>query len=123
MQSLRSLLATLPFFTAPALAGELRWDQHGIPHIYGGSIAEVLHGYGYAQMESHAEQLLLSGAAARGRYAEDLGAGVDEVNVRNDVYVHTVGIQDRSRRWLDDGGVQQRAHIEAFIAGANAYAA
>lgn len=118
------LLATVAALAAaPATAGEIHWDRYGVPHIYGASIEEVMRGYGYAQMENHAEQLLLNVAAARGRYAEYFGAGVGEANVRNDIYVHSVGIPERSERWLTAGGARQRGYIEAFIAGANAYAA
>src|SRR5208282_6280160 len=38
--------------------GEILWDQFGIPHIYGPDLFTVVRGYGYAQMENHAELIL-----------------------------------------------------------------
>src|SRR5688500_9494443 len=71
MRRLQALLtASLLFALLPAVAGEIRWDRYGIPHIYGATIEEAVHGFGYAQMENHAEQLLLNVASARGRSAE-----------------------------------------------------
>lgn len=105
-----------------AHAVEVRWDSHGIPHIYGPTIEETLRGFGYAQMQNHAEQVLLNVAAARGRYGEYFGGGVDEANVRNDIFVHTVGIPTLAEQWLRNGSATQRGYIEAFVNGANTYA-
>lgn len=114
------LLSALITNLAPA--AEIRWDSHGIPHIYGSTIEDTLRGFGYAQMQNHAEQILLNVAAARGRYSEFFGAGLHEVNVENDTFVHTVGIPEWSRQWLSEGGAVQRGYIEAFVDGANLYA-
>lgn len=108
---------------APAApAAEIRWDSHAIPHIYGSTIEDALRGFGYAQMQNHAEQILLNVAAARGRYSEFFGAGVNEANLRNDEFVHTVGIPAKALQWLDEGGVTQHGYIKAFVDGANLYA-
>ena len=109
-------------FSGVAPAVEIYWDRYGVPHIYGQSIEEALRGFGYAQMQNHAEQLLLNVAAARGRYSQYFGAGMDDVNARNDTFVHTVGIPALSRQFLIDGGATQRGYIEAFVDGANRYA-
>lgn len=123
MRRLQILLsASLLFALFPAGAGETRWDQYGVPHIYGATIEEVVHGFGRAQMENHAEQLLLNVAAARGRYAEYFGAGPNDSHVQHDTYIHNVRNPERSRRWLDEGGAAQRRIVEAFAAGVNDYA-
>lgn len=119
----RAVLAGLTLAAAGAHAAEIRWDAHGIPHIYGSTVEDTVRGFGYAQMKNHAEQILLNVAAARGRYSEFFGAGIDEANVRSDIFVHTVGIPELSRQWLDQGGANQRRYIEAFVDGANRYAA
>lgn len=102
---------------------EILWDQFGIPHIYGPDLLSVARGLGYAQMENHAESLLANVAAARGRSAEYFGAGAGGANVTNDVQVRTEDIPRRARRWIDEGGAEQRAIIEAFADGVNEYAA
>ena len=45
--------------------GEILWDEFGIPHIYGPDLPMVIRGYGYAQMENHAELILQNIALAR----------------------------------------------------------
>src|ERR1700719_5234334 len=73
-----------------ALAGEaeILWDQFGIPHIYGSDRLTVVRGLGYAEMENHAETILMNVASARGRSAEYFGpGGVDRPNIQNDITV------------------------------------
>ncbi|HUN91772.1 MAG TPA: penicillin acylase family protein [Burkholderiaceae bacterium] len=109
--------------TAAAADGaEIRWDELGIPHIYGPDLPTVVRGFGYAQMENHAETILGNVAQARGRLAEYFGAGAGGAYVASDVQVRTFGIPQRSARWLREGGSEQRALLEAFAAGVNEYA-
>jgi len=103
--------------------GEILWDTYGIPHIYGEDIPTVIRGFGYAQMEAHAETLLGNLAQARGRSAEYFGPGAGNANVTNDIQVHTFGIPERAREWLSIGGALQREYLEAAAAGMNEYAA
>lgn len=109
---------------ASALAGEaeIRWDKFGIPHIYGPDLLTVVRGLGYAEMENHAETILMNVASARGRSAEYFGPGADNANVQNDITVRTEGIPDRAKIWLLTGGAEQAAIIQAFTEGVNAYA-
>ncbi|MDQ6702914.1 MAG: penicillin acylase family protein, partial [Pseudomonadota bacterium] len=44
---------------------EILWDQFGIPHIYGSDRLTVVRGLGYAEMENHAETILMNVASAR----------------------------------------------------------
>lgn len=103
--------------------GEILLDEFWIPHIYGADILTVVRGLGYAEMENHSETLLMNVAASRGRSAEYFGAGAANVNVTNDIRVHTEGIPGRAQDWLARGGTEQREIIEAFAAGINKYAA
>ena len=121
--SMMALAALALLADQPARAAEIRWDSYGIPHIYGPSVAAVVRGLGYAEMENHAETLLLNVAHARGRMAEYFGPGAGDANVDNDIRVRTEGIPSRAASWLSTGGAFQRSVIAAFVAGANAYAA
>jgi acyl-homoserine-lactone acylase len=112
-----ALLAPLP-----SLGGEILWDTYGIPHVYGEDVPTVIRGFAYAQMEAHAETLLINLAQARGRSAEYFGPGAGNANVVNDIQVHTFGIPQRARRWLAEGGALQRSYLEAAAAGINEYA-
>jgi acyl-homoserine-lactone acylase len=106
----------------PARHGEILWDELGIPHIYGPDLATVIRGFGYAQMENHAETLLSNLARARGRAAEYFGAGPGGAFVDSDVQVRTFGIPERARRWLEEGGAEQRRFLQAAADGMNEYA-
>jgi acyl-homoserine-lactone acylase len=103
-------------------ACEILWDQYGIPHIYGPDLLTVVRGYGYAQMENHAELILQKAAEARGRAAEYFGPGAQNANVENDVRIQTYGIPERAQRWYREGGSFQQSILQAFVSGLNQYA-
>lgn len=102
--------------------GEIIWDKYGIPHIYGQSVEDVLYGYGFAQMENHAETILRKVATARGRLAEYFGAGDQNSNVASDTRIRTFDIPRRSATWLQEGTEEQRRFLTIFCDGLNAYA-
>ena len=96
---------------------EILWDEFGIPHIYGPDLPTVLRGYGYAQMENHAELILQNIALARGRAAEYFGPGLNNQNVASDEQVITYGIPKRSEEWAGQSDLLQRKLIDSFVAG------
>jgi acyl-homoserine-lactone acylase len=100
---------------------EILWDEFGIPHIYGPDPLTVVRGLGYAEMENHAETILMNVASARGRSAEYFGPGAGNANIQNDIAVHTAGIPARALTWFLTGGVEQAAIIQAFVEGENEY--
>jgi acyl-homoserine-lactone acylase len=108
--------------SGPHSNAEILWDQFGIPHIYGPDLLTVVRGLGYAEMENHAETILMNAASARGRSAEYFGPGANNANINNDIMVRTEGIPSRALTWLLTGGVEQAAIMLAFTAGANEYA-
>jgi len=85
----------------PATA-EILWDQFGIPHTYGSDLLTAVRGLGYAEMENHAETILINVASARGRSAEDFGPGASNANIQNDITVRTEGVPRRAQFWLFD---------------------
>jgi acyl-homoserine-lactone acylase len=105
-----------------APSGEIIWDKYGIPHIYGKTTEDVLYGYGYAQMEAHAETIIRKVATARGRLAEYFGPGTNNQNITSDVQIRTFDIPRRSDTWLVQGTEQQRRYLTTFCDGLNAYA-
>ncbi|HTV32564.1 MAG TPA: penicillin acylase family protein [Methylocella sp.] len=114
----------LSFSSSYAHAGEAQilWDKFGIPHIYGPDLLSVVRGLGYAEMENHAETILLNVAAARGRSAEYFGPGTNNANITNDIAVRTEGIPGLALTWLLTGGAEQANILQAFTDGANEYA-
>ena len=105
-----------------APSGEIIWDKYGIPHIYGKTTEDVLYGYGYAQMEAHAETIIRKVATARGRLAEYFGPGTNNQNITNDIQIRTFDIPRRSETWLAQGTEEQRRYLTIFCKGLNAYA-
>jgi acyl-homoserine-lactone acylase len=103
-------------------AGTIRWDEYGVPHIYGPDVVTVAKGLGYAQMENHAETLLTNIAKARGRLAEYFGPGDSNSNLNSDIQLRTYGIPARAAAWVNQGGSEQLAILQAFCAGISEYA-
>ncbi|MGH6822996.1 MAG: penicillin acylase family protein, partial [Methylocella sp.] len=101
---------------------EILWDQFGIPHVYGRDLLTVVRGLGYAEMENHAETILMNVASARGRSAEYFGPGAGNANVQNDIMVRTEDIPRRAQTWVQTGGDEQADIIQAFTEGENEYA-
>jgi acyl-homoserine-lactone acylase len=120
---LAALSSVLLSGTAFGGQAEILWDQFGIPHIYGPDLLTVVRGLGYAEMENHAETILMNVAAARGQSAQYFGPGDNNANIANDMLVLTEGIPDRATAWsLDPRAQDQQAILQAFADGVNEYA-
>jgi acyl-homoserine-lactone acylase len=97
---------------------ELLWDSWGVPHIFAEDEGALFYAKGRAQMRSHGNLLLRLYGQARGRAAEYWG----ERFVDSDTWVRTNGVPERAERWLELLSPHMRAYLDAFIAGANAFA-
>ncbi|MCC6991708.1 MAG: penicillin acylase family protein, partial [Acidobacteria bacterium] len=104
--------------SAPALRNEILWDTYGVPHIYGTSTAAVFHGYGYAQVQSHGDEILRLYGEARGRGAEYWGERYEPTAL----WVLTNGVPARAKVWYDAQDPAFRANLDAFAKGMNDYA-
>ena len=103
---------------APADARvEVLWDSWGVPHIYGQDDAAAMFAYGWAQMRSHGDLLLRLYGQARGRAAEYWG----EAYVESDTWLRTNRVPERAVEWLGQQHAHERALLDAFAAGINAY--
>ena len=103
---------------APA-KNEILWDSYGVPHVYGTSTAAVFYGYGYAQAQSHADEILRLYGEARGRGAEYWGEKYEDTAVwlvKNDVPA-------RSKAWYDAQDPAFKANLDAFAKGMSDYGA
>jgi penicillin amidase len=91
-------------------------DEKGIPHIGGGSEADVLFGLGYAHAQDRLWQMDFNRRIARGRLAELVGpAGLD-----TDRFLRTLGIQRSAQALLDAMDADTRVLLDAYVAGVNA---
>ena len=98
---------------------EILWDTYGVPHIYAPNRNALAYAFGWSQMRNHSDLLLRLVLQGRGRASEFLGKSyLDE-----DRWVWTIGIPQLSARDYAAQRPAMRAHIEAFVAGINAFAA
>jgi acyl-homoserine-lactone acylase len=104
---------------AAAAKNEILWDSYGVPHVYGTSTAAVFYGYGYAQAQSHGDEILRLYGESRGRGAEYWGEPY-EATTR---WVLTNGVPARAKVWYDAQEPGFRANLDAFAKGMNDYAA
>jgi penicillin amidase/acyl-homoserine-lactone acylase len=98
----------------------IRRDEWGVPHVLGKTDADAAYGLGYAQSEDDFATLQEAVFTGRGRLAELTGpAGVESD--------YLVALQDVAgtvrRRYAHDLEAHTKAVMEAYAAGANAYAA
>jgi acyl-homoserine-lactone acylase len=105
----------------PALRGEteILWDRYGVPHIFASDRDGLARAFGWAQMQNHGDLLLRLVAQSRGRAAEYLGADYLE----EDRWVWTLDLRGLAERHLLAQPSAMRAHLTAFTAGINAFAA
>ena len=120
-----ALHATTPAFH-PQKGSEILWDKYGIPHLYAKSTPDLFFLYGYAQAEAHGNLLLRIYGESRGRaseYFNNADPTEAAANLKNDTWVLTNSIPQRSEEWLKAQTPEFRGYLEAFAAGINAYAA
>ena len=125
-----ALWAVMPeradFDPAPLLEAADRYrvrilrDEFGVPHIYGGTDADVAYGLGFAHAEDDfatTQSVLL---ATRGRLASAKGLASAPV----DYMVQLMGVWELvEARYQTDLAPETRALAEAYAAGVNHYAA
>jgi len=119
--TLLALCAAAPVWpqskTAPQGA-EILWDSYGVPHIFAKDRGGLAYAFGWAQMRNHGDLLLRLVAQSRGRASEYLNADYLE----EDRWVWTLDLRGDAERALADQPREARAHLEAFVAGINAFA-
>lgn len=104
---------------AAAEKNEILWDSYGVPHVYGMTAAAVFYGYGYAQAQSHGDEILRLYGEARGRGAEYWGEKYEATAL----WVLRNGVPARSKEWYDAQDPAFKANLDAFARGMNDYAA
>lgn len=97
---------------------EILWDRFGVPHVYAKNAVGMFYGYGYAQMQSHANLVLKLYGESRGRGAEYWGAKSLEL----DRWVRTNGVPERGLAWYQQQTPEFRSYLDAFAEGMNEYA-
>jgi len=94
-------------------------DTYGVPHITGGTEADVGFGLGYAQAEDHLEMLARRVLEARGEAARWFGPK----ELENDFAMRRIGNLAEARMRLNQLDATYRDVLSGFAAGANTYVA
>jgi len=97
---------------------EILWDNYGVPHIYGKSIAEMYYAFGWSQMQSHANLVLQLYGQARGRAAEYWG----KAYIDSDKQVQLFNLPEQGKKNYNRQEMGYKAYLDAFVNGLNAYA-
>lgn len=108
-----------PSLSSPPAGMEILWDTYGVPHIYAKDRNGLAYAFGWAQMRNHSDLLLRLILQGRGRASEFLGKSY----LDDDRWVWRIGIPQLSARDYAAQSPEMRAHIDAFAAGINAFAA
>jgi penicillin G amidase len=96
---------------------EIIRDRWGVPHIYASNTEDLAFAVGYAQAQDRLWQMELNRRAACGTLSELLGEQALEI----DRLTRRVGFRRAAERdWLD-ADEEERAALEAYSAGVNAY--
>jgi acyl-homoserine-lactone acylase len=106
---------------------EILWDKFGVPHIFAADTDSLFYAFGWAQMEAHGDLILRLYGEARGRSAEywvrlKPDSTLSDENLEIDKWVRRMGVPARAREWYAAQTPGERARLDAFVAGINAYA-
>lgn len=110
----RQTAAAIPGLTAPV---DVRYDDRGVPHIFAASEADAVRALGYVVARDRLFQLELQARAGAGTLTEMVGSAALEL----DREMRTIGLPDAARRRLAQMSGGERALLDAFADGANAW--
>jgi len=96
---------------------EIIRDRWGVPHIYTSSVNDAAFAVGYAQAQDRLWQMELNRRAASGTLAELLGEQALEI----DRMTRRIGFRRAAERDWREADKEERAVLEAYSAGVNAY--
>ncbi|MBI1884851.1 MAG: penicillin acylase family protein [Chloroflexi bacterium] len=100
--------------TAPV---EVIRDRWGVPHLYAQNLRDLLFASGYVQAQDRLWQMELHRRRACGTLAELFGPRVLEI----DRMIRRVGLRRAAEREWDETRAENRASLEAYCEGVNAY--
>ncbi len=96
---------------------EILRDRWGVPHIYAGNLRDLFFAVGYAQAQDRLWQMEFNRRLSSGTLAEVLG----EEALEMDRLTRRIGFRRVSERDWPEAETTERAVLEAFSAGVNAY--
>ncbi len=115
------LTLSLTGVAAPAETVTVYRDSFGIPHIYADTAEAGLWASGWAMAQDGLERTLENFLRGMGRFSQAFGPGDGDANVRADLESLMWDHYGVSRRRYPELPAELRLHIEAFVAGINAF--
>ena len=100
---------------------EIIRDDNGIPHIYAKNMHDLFFAQGYAQAQDRWWQMEFYRKTCGGRIEELTGKKASLVNT--DIYLRSLGLYDVCKQEYDLYTPDERAPLDAFAEGVNAYIA
>ena len=94
-------------------------DEHGIPHIYGDSMADLMRAQGFVHAQERFFEMDVRRHVTAGRLAELFG----ESAIDTDTFIRTFGWREVAEREVALLEPETRAAFEAYADGVNAYLA
>jgi len=98
---------------------EIIRDGHGVPHIYAKNMHDVFFAQGYVQAQDRWWQMEFFRKTCGGRIEELTGK--KSALVASDIYLRSLGLYRVCRREYEGYSPAERAPLDAFAAGVNAY--
>jgi penicillin G amidase len=98
---------------------EIIRDRWGVPHIYASNTEDLAFAVGYAQAQDRLWQMELNRRAACGTLSEMVG----EQGLEIDRLTRRIGFRRAAERDWREAEAEERAALEAYSAGVNAYIA
>ena len=113
------LLLSVPSpIAATKQSTEILWDSWGVPHIFAKDREGMFRAFGWAQMQSHGNEILRLYGTARGRGAEYWG----EKYLESDRLANSMGFPESAKQAYAAQTEEGKNYLDAFAAGMNAYA-
>ena len=94
---------------------EVRYDDHGIPHIYAQNNHDLFFAQGYVLARDRMFQLELTRLAGRGELSSLFG----EATLDKDRFLKTVGFHRLAQKGYDAMSPQAREYLQAYVSGIN----
>jgi penicillin amidase len=104
----------LPGLTAPV---DVVRDAEGVPHLFGRSLSDLYAALGFIHAQDRLWQMELLRRASQGRLSEVFG----ERTVDTDIFIRTLDVYGYAERALARLTPEQRASLEAYARGVNAF--
>jgi acyl-homoserine-lactone acylase len=98
---------------------EIVWDNWGVPHIYAQNEAEMYYAFGWAQMQSHANEIMRLYIESRGKSSEIRG----EKSLQMDRLVYLYDLPGKAAAQYAGFEGDEKLFLDAFVKGLNDYAA